>query len=363
MSKGSFGEFPSRRVKITFMIDETGTVWRPRRAKKTGRNTLLVILGLFVVAAIVSGIFVVNLANSFNSQTQKIAQAFPEESTRPIKATEGPASKAQNILVLGSDSRAASVDMANEGAPSDQRSDTMMWVHIPGDGKNIVMMSIMRDTWVDIPGHGQAKINAAMAYGGVPLVVQTLEGLFKTRLDHVAIVDFEGFKAITDALGGVDVNVPIAFTSSGSEGFTFPAGSQRMNGDQALAFVRERYAFSDGDYQRVRNQQLFLKSVMNTALTPATLTDPGKISDLVSQVSPFISVDEGLDAVAMASLAVSLRDVRGSNVLSFTLPNLGTGTSADGQSIVIKDDAAISGIADALASDTLVLHMDNNGLR
>lgn len=362
MSKGSLGEFPFRRVKITFMIDETETDLRPRKPKKTRRNTLLVILGLFVVAAIVSGIFVVNLANSFNSQTQKIAQAFPEESTRPVKATEGPASKAQNILVLGSDSRAASVDMAEEGVASDQRSDTMMWVHIPGDGKNIVMMSIMRDTWVDIPGHGQAKINAAMAFGGVPLVVQTLEGMFNARLDHVAIVDFEGFKAITDALGGVEVNVPMAFTT-GNNQYTFNAGPQVLNGDQALAFVRERYAFSDGDYQRVRNQQLFLKSVMNTALTPATLTNPAKISDLVSQVSPFISVDEGLDAAAMASLAVSLRDVRGANVLSFTLPNLGTGTSADGQSIVIKDDAAISGIADALASDTLVLHMDNNGLR
>ncbi|MEV8144200.1 LCP family protein [Specibacter sp. NPDC078709] len=344
------------------MIDETEMDLRPRKAKKTRRNTLLVILGLFVVAAIVSGVFVVNLANSFNSQTQKIAQAFPEESTRPVKATEGPASKAQNILVLGSDSRAASVDMASEGEASDQRSDTMMWVHIPGDGKNIVMMSIMRDTWVDIPGHGQAKINAAMAYGGVPLVVQTLEGLFKSRLDHVAIVDFEGFKAITDSLGGVKVNVPMAFTT-GNKQHTFNAGPQVLNGDQALAFVRERYAFSDGDYQRVRNQQLFLKSVMNTALTPATLTNPGKISDLVSQVSPFVSVDEGLDAAAMASMAVSLRDVRGSNVLSFTLPNLGTGTSADGQSIVIKDDAAISAIADALASDTLVLHIDNNGLR
>lgn len=348
------------RGMMASMMDETQPDVRPRTRRKTRRNVLFVFLGIFLVAAIVSGAYVFNLANSFNGQTQKIANAFPEESTRPTK--EGAAAKAQNILVLGSDSRGDSVDMANEGAASDQRSDTMMWVHIPGDRKNIVMMSIMRDTWVDIPGHGQAKINAAMAFGGVPLVVQTLEGMFNARLDHVAIVDFEGFKAITDALGGVEVNVPIAFTSSGSEGFTFAAGPQRMNGDQALAFVRERYAFSDGDYQRVRSQQLFLKSVMNTVLTPATLTNPAKISALVDQVSPFISVDEGLDAAAMGSLGVSLRDVRGSNVLSFTLPNLGTGTSADGQSIVIKDDAAISGIADALGSDSLVLHMEKNGL-
>ncbi|WP_186759415.1 LCP family protein [Arthrobacter alpinus] len=308
----------------------------------------------------VSGAYVINLANSFNGQTQKISNAFPDEATRPTKG--GMAAKAQNILVLGSDSRGDSVDMANEGAASNQRSDTMMWVHIPGDRKNIVMMSIMRDTWVDIPGHGQAKINAAMAFGGVPLVVQTLEGMFKAWLDHVAIVDFEGFKAITDALGGVEVKVPIAFTSSGSDGFTFAAGSQRMNGDQALAFVRERYAFTDGDYQRVRNQQLFLKSVMSTALTPATLINPAKISDLVSQVSPFVSVDAGLDAAAMGSLAVGLRDVRSSNVLFFTLPNLGTGTSPDGQPIVVKDNAAISGIAVAIGLDSLASYMKKNGL-
>lgn len=344
------------------MMEETDMVLPARKVRKTRRNVLLVFLGIFLVAAVVAGAFVANLASNFNNQTEKIVNAFPEEASRPVKPKEGPASKAQNILLLGSDSRGDGVDLAEQGSASDQRSDTMMWVHIPGDRKNIVMMSIMRDTWVDIPGHGQAKINAAMAFGGVPLVVQTLEGMFESRLDHVAIVDFEGFKAITDSLGGVKVNVPIAFTSSSSAGFTYEAGPQTMSGDQALAFVRERYAFSDGDYQRVRNQQLFLKSVMNTVLTPATLTNPGKVSALVSQVSPFVSVDEGLDAGALASLALSLRDVRGSNVLSFTLPNSGTGTSADGQSIVIKDDDAIKSIADALGSDSLVLHMEKNGL-
>ncbi|MFB9165047.1 LCP family protein [Arthrobacter psychrochitiniphilus] len=211
---------------------------------------------------------------------------------------------------------------------------------------------------MDISGHGQAKINAAMAFGGVPLVVQTLEGMFKARLDHVAIVDFEGFKAITDTLCGVEVKVPIAFTSSGSKGFTFAAGPQHMNGDQALAFVRERYAFTDGDYQRVRSQQLFLKSVVSTALTPATLTNPGKISALMRQISPFVSVDASLNAAAMGSLAVGLRDIGSSNVLFFTLPNLRTGTSPDGQPIVFKDDAAISGIEVAIGLDSLVSYME-----
>lgn len=226
----------------------------------------------------------------------------------------------------------------------------MMWVHIPADRKNIYMMSIMRDTWVQIPGHGEAKMNAAMALGGIPLVVQTLEGMFDTRLDHVAVVDFEGFKAMTDALGGVNVNVPAAFNT---KQFSFPAGKQQLSGEQALAFVRERKAFSDGDYQRVKNQQLFLKALMSKFLTAETLTNPVKISSLVDTVSPYVSVDKSLDAAAVGSLALGLRNVRTADVASFTLPTSGIGTSADGQSIVLRDDAAIVKVGAALRGDTL----------
>ncbi len=316
------------------------------KRKKTARNVLLGVVAFFLVVAAAAGIFAFNLANSFNSKSQKIEQAFPAASARPAETKTG----AVNLLLLGSDSRAASLGDAETGGASDQRSDTMMWVHIPADRKNIYMMSIMRDTWVQIPGHGEAKMNAAMAFGGIPLVVQTLEGMFKSRIDHVAVVDFEGFKAMTDALGGVTVNVPQAFTT---RGFSFDAGKQQLSGEQALAFVRERKAFSDGDYQRVKNQQLFLKALMSKFLTAETLTNPVRISGLVDTVSPYVSVDKSLDAAAVASLAVGLRDVRASDVVSFTLPTAGIGTSADGQSIVLRDDAAIAGVADALRNDTL----------
>lgn len=330
---------------------------RPQNDRKrhTGRNVLLGFLAFFLVAAAVAGVFVFNLAQSFDSKAQKIENAFPDESTRPDKAGTG----ATNMLLLGSDSRAASVDDAAAGTSSDQRSDTMMWVHIPADRKNIYIMSIMRDTWVDVPGHGESKVNSAMAFGGIPLTVQTLEGMFHTRLDNVAIIDFEGFKAMTDALGGVEVNVPVAFNT---KQFSFPAGKQDLTGEQALAFVRERKAFSDGDYQRVKNQQVFLKAILSRFLTAETLTNPGTISKLVNTVSPYVSVDSSLDAGKAASLAVGLRDVRASNVTSFTLPTRGIGTSADGQSIVLRDDAAIAGIGDALKNDTLGAYLQQSGV-
>lgn len=331
---------------------------RPQRERKrhTGRNVLLGFVAFFLVAAAVAGVFAFNLAQSFDSKAQKIDNAFPDESTRPDKAE---AAGATNMLLLGSDSRAAGVDDAAGGASTDQRSDTMMWVHIPADRKNIYIMSILRDTWVDIPGHGEAKINAAMAFGGIPLTVQTLEGMFDTRLDNVAIIDFEGFKAMTDALGGVEVNVPKAFNT---QQFSFPAGKQELTGEQALAFVRERKAFSDGDYQRVKNQQVFMKAILSRFLTAETLTNPGTLSKLVDTVSPFVSVDASLDAGKAASLAVGLRDVRASNVTSFTLPTQGIGTSPDGQSIVLRDDAAIADIQNALKNDTLGTYLEQSGV-
>ena len=332
-----------------------------RRRRNMRRNVLLLVLGVFLVAVLGSAAFVSNLAHSFDNKAQEIPTAFPNETLRPVKPTEGPAAQAMNVLLLGSDSRGDSLNLAESGNPSNQRSDTMMWVHIPADRKNVFLMSIMRDTWVDIPGFGQAKINAAMAYGGVPLVVQTLEGMFNNRIDHVAIMDFEGFKAVTDALGGVEVDVPLRFTSLYG-GYTFQAGPQKLNGDKALAFVRERYAFADGDYQRVKDQQIFLKAVLNTIVSPKTLTNPLRVSDLVGKTSPYVSVDAGLNSAAVGALAISLKGIRAADVMSFTLTTLGTDTSTDGQSIVLKDQDAIDAISKALSEDSLGAYLKSAGL-
>ncbi|TYC99538.1 LytR family transcriptional regulator [Arthrobacter echini] len=352
-------------------MTEYDTDARPPRERQRHpvRTTLLIVGALVVVAALVAGGYLFSLARSFDGQSDTIETAFPAEESRPTLAPEAKAKAeaegqdAVNILLLGSDSRAAEAELddVESAGPSDSRSDTMMLMHIPADRQDIQVMSIMRDTWTEIPGQGEHKINAAMALGGVPLVVQTVEGLFGTRVDHVASVDFEGFKGLTDALGGVVVNNPAAFQSSGVNGEFFAAGPITLQGDSALKFVRERYAFSDGDYQRVRNQQLFVKSVISEVLNADTLTDPRKVYRVVDQMSPFIAVDSGLDAGAVGSLALSLRQVRGGDIDFFTLPNLGTGTSADGQSIVVKDDDAIAEVADALQTDDLGDYLASSG--
>lgn len=323
-----------------------------RRGRKTGKFFIAGAVGLLIVA-LTAGAFIVNLARTYDDKTETIQTAFPEESTRPQKQVPVDGAAAINILVMGSDSRDAEKLDAVDSSATDQRADSLMIMHVPADRKNVYTISLMRDLWVPIPGHGEAKINAALAFGGVPLMVQTVESLFHQRIDHVAMVDFEGFRGLTDALGGVQVNVSVPFASSGMANQYFAEGPAILNGTQALAFVRERYAFADGDYQRVRNQQAFLKGLIAKVLDAKTLTNPVTISGLVGTISPFVRVDERLDAAAVAGLAMELRNLRQQNMVMFTLPTRGVGTSTDGQSIVLTDPDAVTRIAAAMGRDTL----------
>lgn len=336
---------------------------RTKPGPRKGRKLLLGILAFLVLAAVVAGGFLFNLARTFDSNSTKIETAFPAESNRPQKSAPVDGKAAMNILILGSDSRGASETEAANGVASDQRADTLMLMHIPADRQKIYTISVMRDLWVDIPGHGNAKINAALALGGVPLMVQTMESIFKQRIDHVAMVDFEGFKGLTDALGGVEIDVKIPFEPTHLKGHYFDAGKQIMSGEEALAFVRERYAFADGDYQRVRDQQEFLKAILRKTMDANTLANPLTVNSLVSSVSPFIGVDKGLDAASLAGLAVELRNIRQDGVTMFTLPTKGIGTSADGQSIVLTDPAAIESIAAALKQDRMDSYVRANNLQ
>ncbi|WP_111721305.1 LCP family protein [Homoserinimonas sp. OAct 916] len=334
----------------------------PEPTKKKHRRSLKLLIIVGVVLLLAGGTvggYAWNLTHKFDDQTVKIADPFPSDSVRPTAPppatgpSQAPAAKttAQNILLLGSDTRGSIGGSITD--ISGQRSDTMMIVHIPADRKHVYVMSIMRDSWLQIPGHGEAKVNAALSWGGVPLAVQTVEQLLDTRIDHVAIVDFASFKEVTDALGGVEVNNPIAFDSSSQPGRVFPAGAQHLNGTDALAFTRERYAFTDGDFQRVRNQQLVIKAIMAKVMSKAMLADPFKATSLIDTVTPYLAVDEGLNSGYLTSLAWELRDLRTNDVTFFTMPTAGVGTSDDGQSIVNVDWDKLAELKKALATDSM----------
>lgn len=310
-------------------------------------KVLLALAAIVAVAVGAAAAYGISLSQSFDQKSQRLESPFPDEAGRPAEP-EGSAAAAQNILLLGSDTRGESVENLED--IRGQRSDTIMVAHIPASRDAVYVMSILRDSWVEIPGHGEAKINAALSYGGVPLVVQTIEGLIDSRIDHVAIVDFESFKGLTDAVGGVEIDNSIAFESDDRQ---FPAGIQTLDGDHALTYVRARYPFRDGDFQRARNQQTYIKGLVRSVLSTDTLLNPGRLGALVDAVAPHLTVDDGLDAGYIAGLAVEMRSVRSGDITFFTAPTAGTGTSGDGQSIVNVDWDRIPELQHAFRTDSL----------
>ena len=309
-------------------------------AKKAliGLGVLLLVL-ILAVAAVGLGI-----RHSINSQIQHIPSAIPSQSGGSTSGESDDQSGQSdseggdpiNFLILGSDSRQSG------GDPTDwqyggQRSDVMMLVQVSGDRQRLTVMSIPRDSWVDIPGHGTAKINAAFSYGGAPLAVETVQNLTGVSIDHVAIVDFTSFQELTDQLGGVTIQTA--------------DGEKTMNGDEALSFVRERYSLPGGDFDRVRRQQAWIHAIMSRVFERGVLSSPSQISPLIQTVLQYSAVDEGLDFDSLLSLAVSMRGLRADGVTFLTAPVIGTDTSADGQSIVVLDDATLAGLMDAWRAD------------
>jgi len=260
----------------------------------------------------------------------------------------------KNILLLGSDTRSGSEAAQVSGS----RADSIMLAHIPADGKGVYLVSIMRDTWVNIPGYGAAKINAALNYGGISLQVATVENLLGIKIDHVAEIEFEGFKSLVNAIGGVDVQVPFAFTSNV---WTFTPGLMHLNGSGALSFVRERYSFADGDYQRVRNQRAFLRGLYSTMKSKGALDNVGSFQSAVESIAGYMRVDSGLNAAQIAQIAAPVLTSGDTTMRMTTLPNAGPGWSYDGQSIVIVNQAANANLSYASQHDSMDQFMATYG--
>ena len=260
----------------------------------------------------------------------------------------------KNILLLGSDTRSGSEAAQVSGS----RADSIMLAHIPADGKGVYLVSIMRDTWVNIPGYGSAKINAALNYGGISLQVATVENLLGIKIDHVAEIEFEGFKALVNSVNGVDVQVPFDFDINA---WSFKQGMQHMDGGAALAFVRARYPFADGDYQRVRNQRAFLRGLYSTMKSKGALENVGSFQSAVESIAGYMRVDSGLDAAQIAQIAAPVLTSGDTTMRMTTLPNAGPGWSYDGQSIVIVNQAANANLSYALQHDSMDQFMATYG--
>ena len=215
-----------------------------------------------------------------------------------------------NWLITGSDSRAglsrAQIDAMhvgfNEGTLN---SDSIMLLHM-GSGRP-VLISIPRDSYVDIPGHGWNKMNAALAYGGASLLIKTVENVTGLKIDHYMGIGFGGLVAVVNTIGGVQICLKTAINDSYS-GVKLSAGCHNLNGDQALSFVRDRHSFATQDLQRIQDQRAFLSALLKKATSPGVYLDPFTALPFGSTAASSMSVDTGTSLLDLVHAASALRD-------------------------------------------------------
>ena len=325
-----------------------------RRPGRGWRIALLSVLAIFLVLTLATGGLALWVRHSIASGIEFIADPFAGIPARaPQQKVAAGEEPAVNILVLGTDSRTSASDPSQwkEGA---QRTDAIMIVQVSGDRKTVSVMSIPRDSWVEIPGHGQGKINAAYSYGGPSLTIHTVENLTGIHIDHFAVANFESFVALTDEIGGVRVNLKTPQTLAGKE---LGAGAQVLDGQQALAYTRERSSLPNGDFDRVKRQQTWMRSIVSRVLTNGTLSSPTALYSFLKTASRTVAVDESFTLNQMQSLALETRHLHSNDIRFMTVPTAGTGTSTDGQSIVTLDADADTPLFNAFAEDRVSAYL------
>ena len=225
------------------------------------------------------------------------------------------------------------------GTPEGQRTDSIILVHVPaGDGPR-ALISIPRDSYLPIPGHGDNKVNAAFALGGAELLVQTLEERTGLRIDGYAEIGFGGFAGLVDSLGGVRICVPFDMNDPKAH-INLTEGCQVLDGPNALGFVRARYSDPRGDLGRAERQRQFLGAIMDRAATPATVLIPWRWWGFTQSAAEGLGIGDNTSMIDMGQILLTMRGVSGGSTLSLQVPvaNMNYQTSAG--SSVLWDDAA-----------------------
>ncbi|MEU6643036.1 LCP family protein [Saccharomonospora sp. NPDC046836] len=310
---------------------------RPRKRRRlTFGRVLMVLLLVFVLA--LGGVWLY-LENSINR-----IDALPDYEGRPAAAS------GTNWLIVGSDSRAGldaeQQAQLNTGDAGGQRTDTIMIAHIPDNDTAPTLLSLPRDSRVEIPGHGVSKINAAFAFGGAPLLAQTVEQATGLRIDHYAEIGFGGFANVVDAMGGVEMDIPEEMRDT-KTGIVIPAGTQTLDGAQALGFVRMRYSSATprSDLDRIANQRKFIGAMVSQMASPSTLLNPFAVFPLLADAPDALTIDTNDHLHNLVGLAWAMRGISDGGVVTTTMPI----TSASAEQ---WDEEKSQQLFDALRNDT-----------
>jgi LCP family protein required for cell wall assembly len=228
-----------------------------------------------------------------------------------VLAPAGLTSAGTNWLIAGSDSRSGlnrqqESQLAVGHDIGGNRSDTIMLLHVPANGTRPTLVSLPRDSYVPIPGHGYNKLNAAFAYGGPKLLVATIQTATGLRIDHYMGIGFGGLVNVVNDIGGVQVCLPGPMKDP-KAGLNLKAGCQVLNGDQALGFVRTRN-FAASDLQREQDQRILIKAILGKMTSAGTLVNPFAIVPAASGAASAISVDSGTQLSQLVSVAFALRN-------------------------------------------------------
>jgi LCP family protein required for cell wall assembly len=231
-----------------------------------------------------------------------------------------PSSGPLNVLLAGVDQRSGLTrhqELAlHVGSDVSSNSDTMMLIHVSGDRSRVTVISVPRDSWVDIPGHGMNKINSAYGLGGPQLVVKTVEQNTGLTINDFVQVNFLGFVKVIDALGGVNICLPFAVNDTYS-GLHLSKGVHHVSGITALEYARDRHSFATSDLARIQDQQRLLSSMLTEAISSGTLANPVKLDRFLRAALSAVKVDQGLN---VAALADQMRGISASNVRFTTVP-------------------------------------------
>jgi LCP family protein required for cell wall assembly len=338
---------------MTLLQDLGGEVEEaPPRRRRLTRAVIGVLVCLTVLAMVPLGA-ALYLEHRLSSNVSRIPGVFDGLTDRPARPS-GPAGDAVNILVIGTDRRSdvpttGTDARASSWIPGAQRSDALMILHIDADRQSASIVSIPRDTWVNVPGYGMNKINAAFSFSGPSLAIQTVEYLTDVRIDHLAVIDWSGFEALIDSVGGIDVTVPETVVDSARD-VTWTAGPHHLDGAAALDYVGQRYGLPNGDLDRVARQQVVLRTLMEQSLHQEMRKNPRMLYDFLDTVTQHLSIDDDWSTRDMLKLAVSMRSFRSSTLTYLTMPVAGFGTER-GQSVVYADRQAARGLWGALIGD------------
>ncbi|MBV7296086.1 LCP family protein [Corynebacterium sp. TAE3-ERU12] len=276
---------PPQRAPQRVQPQRRGAPPRRRKQRQRRRGCLRrpVTALLTVLLVLVGGLFI------YGETKLNHTEVFAGLANRPSH------SPSVNWLLVGSDSRAGltaeqDAELSGGGAIEGQRTDTIMILHIPVIGKP-TLVSIPRDSYVNVPGFGMQKINAAFAFGGAPLLVETVEQSTGVRINHYAEIGFGGFANIVDAAGGIELCPPEPIDDP-MAGINVPAGCKTYQGPEALGYVRSR-ATANGDLDRVERQREFMGALMSRLRSPSVLLNPLRMMPVTDAAASAVTVADG----------------------------------------------------------------------